>query len=99
VQYGRGDTATFVIDGRSIKVTESGRASVDVQGAPELHYDGPVGCTGRYFTADFVDRVPMFFRYGSQDAYLLLGSDLYYLGEPPALRGGGLTWNTTTGGH
>lgn len=99
VRYGRGDTATFVIDGRSIKVTESGRASVDVQGAPELHYDGPVGCTGRYFTADFVDRVPMFFRYGSQDAYLLLGSDLYYLGEPPVRRPGGLTWNTTTGGH
>jgi hypothetical protein len=99
VRYGRGDTATFVIDGRSIKVTESGRASVDVQGAPELRYDGPVGCPGRYFTADFVDGVPMFFRYGSQHAYLLVGSDLYTLGEPPARGGGGLTWNTTTGGH
>jgi hypothetical protein len=88
-----------VIDGRSINVTESGRASVAVDGAPEVKYDGPVGCQGRYFTANFVPGVPMFFRYGSQDAYLLVGSDLYYLGEGPARSRGGLTWDTTTGGH
>ena len=99
VDYGHGDTARFVIDGRTIAVTESGGASVDVPAAPELRHDGPVGCAGRYFTADFVANVHMFFRYGSQDAYLLLGSDLYYLGEPPERHGGSLSWNTTSAGH
>jgi hypothetical protein len=99
VDYGHGDTATFVIDGRTITVTESGRASVDVPAAPEVRHDGPVGCGGRYFTADFVANVRLFFRYGSQDAYLLVGSDLYYLGEPPQRSGGSLSWNTTSGGH
>jgi hypothetical protein len=43
--------------------------------------------------------VPLFFRYGSQDAYLLVGSDLYYLGSPPTRSGGRLIWNTTANGH
>jgi hypothetical protein len=58
-----------------------------------------VGCAGRYFTAEFVPNVRMFFRYGSQDAYLLVGSDLYFLGEPPVRTDGGLTWSTTSAGH
>jgi hypothetical protein len=99
VSYGHGDAATFTIDGRSINVTESGRASVQIQGAPELAYHGPVGCAGRYFTADFVDGVPMFFRYGSQDAYLLVGSDEYYFGGAPDHSGGRLSWNTTDNNH
>lgn len=37
----------------------------------------------------------MYFRYGSQDAYLLVGSTLYYLGGGPDRRSGGLEWNTT----
>jgi hypothetical protein len=90
---------TFVIDGRTISITQSGTASVKVQGAPEMTYNGPVGCTGRYFTTNFVDGVPMFFRWGSQDAYLLLGSDLYYLGSAPARSGGQLNWDTYTSGH
>jgi hypothetical protein len=99
VKLGRGDSATFVIDGRSVSVTESGRTSVTISGAPELTYSGPVGCAGRYFTTHFVDGVPMLFRYGSEDAYLLIGSDLYHLGGRPARSGGGLTWDTTTDGH
>ena len=99
IQTGHGDSATFVIDGRSISVTESGRASVTIGGAPELSYSGPVGCSGRYFSTHFVDGVPMLFRYGSQDAYLLIGSDLYYLGGRPQRAGAGLKWDTTTNGH
>lgn len=99
VSYGHGDSATFTIDGRSVNVTESGRASVQIQGAPALAYNGPVGCAGRYFTANFVDGVPMYFRYGSQDAYLLVGSDEYYLGGAPDHSGGRLSWSTTDNNH
>jgi hypothetical protein len=96
---GRGDSATFTIDGRSISVTQSGSTSVKIGGAPELTYSGPLGCKGQYFTADFSDGIPMFFRYTSRDAYLLVGSDLYYLGARPSYVGSKLEWNTYTSGH
>jgi hypothetical protein len=96
---GRGDSAMFAIDGRSISVTESGRASVKIAQAPELTYSGPVGCAGRYFTADFTDGVPLFFHYSSSDAYLLVGSDLYYLGGGAHRIAGKLEWDTTSDGH
>jgi hypothetical protein len=99
VTTGRGDAAVFTIDGRTVAVRETGTASVKVDGAPEIDHDGPVGCAGRYFTADFTDNVRMMFRYGSQDAYLLVGSDLYYIGEAPERRGAQLEWNTTANGH
>ncbi len=99
IRTGSGDRATFTVDGRTISVAESGRASVQVAGAPEIGHNGPVGCAGRYFTAEFVSGVPMFFRYGSQDAYLLVGSDLYYLGGAPERYAGKLRWQTTTAGH
>jgi hypothetical protein len=59
----------------------------------------PVGCKGRYFTANFSDGVPLFFRYSSHDAYLLLGSGLYYLGSAPQRTGGTLHWDSTVDGH
>jgi hypothetical protein len=96
---GHGDSATFTIDGRAIAVTQSGRTSVKIAGAPELTYNGPVGCKGRYFTANFSDGVPLFFRYSSHDAYLLLGSGLYYLGSAPQRTGGTLHWDSTVDGH
>jgi hypothetical protein len=96
---GRGDSATFGIDGRTISVTQSGRTSVKIEHAPALTYSGPVGCRGRYFTANFSEGVPMFFRYSSRDAYLLVGSDLYYLGGGGRRIGGRLEWDTTSAGH
>lgn len=90
-----GDAATFVIDGRTIHVTESGTVATRVSGAPEMNYSGPVGCTGRYFTADFGGGVNLSFRYSAHDAYLLIGSDLYYLGGQPTVKNGQLHWNST----
>jgi hypothetical protein len=92
---GSGDSATFVIDSRTVSVTQSGTTSVRLSGAPELNYSGPVGCAGRFFTADFVSNLRLYFRYSSRDAYLLLGSELYYLGGAPRRHGSQLEWSAT----
>ena len=68
-------------------------------GAPQLDYDGPLGCAGRYFDTKFSDGVRLLFRYGSDDAYLLVGSDLYYLSGAPRRVGAQLAFDTTVGKH
>lgn len=95
VELGRGSSATFVINGRTIGVRESGTVSVSSTAAPQLNHDGPVGCAGRYFTANLDPSARIYFRYGPEDAYLLIGSELEYLGEPPARHGRQLEWQTT----
>ena len=47
---------------------------------------------GRYFNADYTDDVGIYFRYSSQDAYLLIGSDLYHFVSAPAIGDGTLAW-------
>ncbi len=39
-----GDAATFVIDGGTISVVQSGSISVRYSDVPELTYSGPLGC-------------------------------------------------------
>lgn len=92
---GRGSAATFVINGRTIGVRETGTVSVRSTAAPQLNYSGPVGCAGRYFTANLDSSVRIYFHYGARDAYLLIGSELDYLGEGPVRHGGELEWQTT----
>jgi hypothetical protein len=96
---GKGDEATFTIDGRTIDVRQSGTAKVEQSAAPQLDYSGPLGCRGRYFDTKFSDGVRLLFRYGSDDAYLLVGSDLYYLGGVPRRVGRRLAFDTTVGPH
>lgn len=95
VVLGRGSTATFVINGRAIGVRESGTVTVRSTAAPQLNHSGPVGCAGRYFTASLDPSVRIYFRYGPRDAYLLIGTELQYLGEGPARHGRALEWQTT----
>jgi hypothetical protein len=92
---GHGDTATFVIDGGTTTVTQSGSITVSGTGSP-LDYSGPLGCRGRYFEADETDTISMDFRYSSQDAFLLVGNDLYHFG-PPDTGGGVLDWSEDFG--
>jgi hypothetical protein len=43
---GAGDAATFVIDGQTISVRQSGSVGVEIGGAPQVSYSGPLGCRG-----------------------------------------------------
>ncbi len=94
---GGGDSATFELNGARVDVTESGSATVQVDGAPEIDYSGPVGCRGRYFTTEYPDGIQFDFRYSAHDAYLLQGSSVYHLG-PPTQAGATLRWSETVGG-
>ena len=47
-----------------------------------MDYNGPLGCRGRYFDADYPDGVPLDFRYSGHDAYLFTSGALYHLGTP-----------------
>ena len=78
---GNGDTASFAFGGNVVSVTESGRATIQGEGAP-MDYNGLLGCRGRYFDADYPDGVPLDFRYSGHDAYLFTGGALYHLGTP-----------------
>ena len=50
--------------------------------APQLSYSGPLGCRGRYFTADYSEDIQILFRYTSRDAFMLIGSELYHFDAP-----------------
>jgi len=93
---GSGDTATFVVDGGITTVTQSGTITLSGTGTP-LDYSGPLGCKGRYFEADYTDDVSMDFRYSSQDAFLLIGNDLYHFASPPVQGDGVLQWSEDFG--
>jgi hypothetical protein len=93
VKSGSGDRATFVVGGRTVTVQQSGTAKVKVDGAPEMDYDGPLGCGGRYFTTAFDSGLNLYFRWSSKDAYLLVGSELFYLSGPGERHGEQLQWD------
>jgi len=87
----KGDTATFIVNGGTTTVTQSGSIEVSGTGTP-LDYSGPLGCKGRYFDAGDSGSTEMDFRYSSQDAFLLIGNDLYRFG-PPVVGDGSLSWS------
>jgi hypothetical protein len=86
-----GDAATFTIDGSTTSVSQSGSITFGGSGTP-LDYSGPLGCAGRYFNADYTGNVEIYFRYSSQDAYLLIGNDLYHFVSEPTIGDGTLAW-------
>jgi hypothetical protein len=95
-----GDTATFVIDGQRISITQSGTVSVRIGGVPQVSYSGPLGCRGRYFTGHVTERIEFFFRYNAHGAYLFVNNGaLYHFDSPPKRAHGGLTWAQTFGGR
>ena len=54
-----------------------GWIAVRIGGVPELNYDGPSGCPGRYFTSGDESSDDFYFRYGATGALLLRGNTLY----------------------
>jgi hypothetical protein len=94
---GAGSTATFVVQGTSLTVTESGTVRETFGGDPALSYSGPEGCQGRYFTADIND-IPLTFHYSSQDAYLVYNRTVYHFVTGPRLEAGKLVWDNTFDG-
>ena len=61
---------------------------------PELSYDGPLGCEGRYF-ADHESGY--YFGYGPRAAHLLAGNRLYTFAMAPGRSSDGLAWSHTFG--
>ena len=92
-----GDAATFVIDGGTISVVQSGSATVHVGGVPQIDHAGPLGCRGRFFTADYTHDIQILFHYSAHDAYMLFGNDLYHFIRAPRRAGGRLTWDQRFG--
>lgn len=93
-----GDAATFLIDGQSIAVRQSG--TVSVSGYDHLDYTGPLGCRGRYFTADLTPHIRVLFRYDARQAWIHIGvPEEYHLVGPPRRRKGTLVWHTRQGGR
>ena len=89
------DYLTLIFNGQRTTVAQSGSVSVQISGAPELNYDGPLGCKGRYFTDSDGD---FYFHWGPQSAALLRYDTLYRFDGPPHSAGGQLIWNQDFGG-
>lgn len=88
-----GDTATFVIGGQTISVTQSGTAQVST-GAKQLDHDGPLGCKGRYFTGHLTEHIKILFSYTKRGAYMLIGNgELYHFDQKPKHSHGSLVFD------
>jgi hypothetical protein len=90
--------ATFIIDGNSFQVSQSGSIQADFGHPNPLTYSGPDGCAGHYFTADYTEDIQVFFRYSKKRAFLLIdngGSPVYRFG-PPIHTGNRLTFSNPT---
>jgi hypothetical protein len=83
------DRMTLIVDGQRTTIAQSGSAQVQIDGVPQLSYNGPLGCEGRYFTDSESD---VYFRYDAKQAHLLRGSTLYRYG-PPRRVAGQLAWS------
>lgn len=92
-----GDAATFVIDGGSQSVVQSG--SVEVSGYGEgIDYSGPLGCLGHYFTMSYTEHTDLFFHYSAVDALLAWGSGhQHHFAKPPIVDGKDLVWRSGGG--
>jgi hypothetical protein len=93
-----GTSASFIVgSGGSIRVTQSGTTQVSGYGA-HLDHDGPLGCAGRYFVADYSDDIRILFHYTRKDAWMQIGTDApYHFPGPPKQGDGTLTWHRTFG--
>lgn len=96
LEPGAGDTATFVVDGNTFSVTQSGTITVSGTGTA-LDYSGPLGCEGMYFETDYTDNASLDFRYGPTGADMLIGSDLYHFDGPPTEGASNLFWHQSFG--
>jgi hypothetical protein len=91
---GAAGSATFTVDGQTIVVSQSGNISAQNGSGSPLNYTGPLGCRGRYFTANLTEHIRILFRYTRRDAYMLIGfGQQYHFPTPPRRRGGALTWD------
>ena len=90
-----GDSATFVVEGQNLTISQSGRAQVSLGAAPQLDHDGPLGCRGRYFTGHLTEHVRLFFSWSKRGAYLLVDDASHRVYRFPAAkrRGKRLTWS------
>jgi hypothetical protein len=98
----QGGSAAFDIDGTTFSVSQSGHISASFPDAPQLTYSGPLGCKGRYFTAHYTEHIEVFFRYSSQDAYLLIdnGADpVFHFSGAPRRVGQFMFWKRSFGGR
>ena len=86
-----GDSATFHLGNGAgmIRVVQSGRATISGYGSG-LDHDGPLGCKGRYFTADYSDNIRILFHYTRRTAHLAIGNNIYRFTGPPKRGGGSL---------
>jgi hypothetical protein len=93
-----GGSATFDIDGTSVRVSQSGSIQASFPDAPELSYSGPNGCKGRYFNGDYTENIEVFFRYTRRRAYLLIdnGAAPVYRFGPPQRQGSKLVFSNPT---
>jgi hypothetical protein len=85
-----GGSATFRIDGRVVRVSGGGYASV--QG-----YSGRTGCDSRHFVADYDQGTNMVFSFTRTTATLSVGDEVLKFNGPPKKEGGTLTWSQDFG--
>jgi hypothetical protein len=81
---GGAGSATFMVDGMSTTVSQSGSIKTSFAGTP-LTYSGPLGCKGRYFTGHITENIEAFFRYTDKGGFFLInngGSPVYRFGPP-----------------
>lgn len=98
VSHASGDAATFVIDGGTQSVVQSG--TVEVSGYGEgIDYSGPLGCLGHYFTMSYTEHTSLFFHYSAVDALLAWGAGHeHHFAKPPVVDGKDLVWRSGGGG-
>ena len=90
------DKLTVIFNGERTTVAQSGTIQAEFGDIPELNYDGPIGCPGRYFDSGESDQ-DFTFRYSARDALLLRGNVLYHFQGPPRRVAGQIAWNHTFG--
>jgi hypothetical protein len=90
--------ATFIIDGNTFQVSQSGSIQADFGHPNPLTYSGPDGCAGHYFSADYTEDIEVFFRYSKKAAYLLIdnGAEPVYRFGPPVRTGSRLAFTDPT---
>jgi hypothetical protein len=94
-----GDAATFIVDGQTITIRQSGRATVSIGQAPQLDHSGPLGCKGRYFTGHLTEHIGILLRYTAREAWLFIGNGALYHFGPPKRSHGRLVWQRSSGGR
>jgi hypothetical protein len=92
------DKLTVIFNGERTTVAQSGTIKAEFGDLPELNYEGPIGCQGRYFDSGDASDQDFTFRYSAREALLLRGNTLYRFHGPPRRVAGEIVWNHTFGG-